>query len=291
MSLVGRIVAGEASTPAGQQAVLNVMQNRAAINFGGYGTTIEAQATAPLQFSAYPNALGQASGNTEAMVSAANAGTLGNIVPNSLNYANPSIMNQASTPNSWVWGAQASGQGVTIGGNTFWANSRGGSPGYDPSQLYNGTGSGTTASDGVPDNASGGTPSYVDPNADPLGSSLTMTPGSSPGASGTSASTSTSTAGDVGQGAPVTQGLQQGTIAAIQGWITNIENSFGSGLKSALTAGENAVGTYFAGLQNWFSRAFLIILGIVIVAVALIALMWDHGGKETVVQMGRIAAA
>ena len=138
MSLLGQIVAGESATPAGQQAVINVIQNRAAVNFGGYGTSLEQQATAFQQFSAYPNALGQSSASTENLVSQAQNGTLGNIVPNSLNYANPSIMSQSSQPNSWVWSAQASGQGVQIGGNTFWANSKGGSPGYDPTQLASG---------------------------------------------------------------------------------------------------------------------------------------------------------
>lgn len=135
-SLLGRIVSGEAATPAGQQAVLNVIQNRAAVNFGGYGTTLEAQATAPYQFSAYPNALGASSPQTENLVGAAQEGSLGNIVPNSYNYANPSL-----TSAQWVQNAYASGQGVNVGGegNVFFANSQGGSPGYDPSQLYNAT--------------------------------------------------------------------------------------------------------------------------------------------------------
>jgi Cell Wall Hydrolase len=91
MSLLGQIVAGEAGGIAGQQAVLNVLMNRAAINFGGYGTTLLDQATAYKQFSAYPNALGSPTANTEAMVAAAQNGTLGNIVPDSLNYANPML--------------------------------------------------------------------------------------------------------------------------------------------------------------------------------------------------------
>ncbi len=56
------IIAGEASGIAPQQAVFNVIMNRAAVNFGGHGTTWIAQATAPEQFSAYPNALGKSTG-------------------------------------------------------------------------------------------------------------------------------------------------------------------------------------------------------------------------------------
>src|SRR5271165_1611007 len=114
MSLLGQIVAGEAATPLGQQAVLNTIQNRAAINFRGLGTTLEAQATAPFQFSAYPNSLGAPSSTTEAMVGAAQNGTLGNIVPNAVNYANPSVGNTANVP--WVASNVAGGQGVNVAG-------------------------------------------------------------------------------------------------------------------------------------------------------------------------------
>jgi hypothetical protein len=269
MSLVGRIVAGESATPAGQQAVLNVMQNRAAVNFGGYGTTIEAQATAPLQFSAYPNALGASSSTTEGMVSAAQGGTLGNIVPNSLNYANPSIMNPATTPNSWVWGAQASGQGVQIGGNTFWANSKGGSPGYDPSQLASANG----VPAGPPDNATGGNTGY----------SVTANP------SGTSSTTSTGTGTTPAQGTQIQTALQPEETSFISSTVTGIENAMGAGVKGVVTAAENAVGTYLGGLQNWFSRAALILLGVILIGIALVFIMWDHGGKQTVETVARAA--
>lgn len=129
MSLLAQIVAGEASTALGQQAVLNVIMNRAAQS----GQSLIDVATAPKQFSAYPNALGVPSANTEAMVTAAQNGTLGNIVPNSLNYANPSL-----TSSGWVQSAFSTGQGVNVGGegNVFWANSKGGSPGYAPENAF-----------------------------------------------------------------------------------------------------------------------------------------------------------
>ena len=283
MSLVGRIVAGESATSAGQQAVLNVMQNRAAVNFGGYGATIEAQATAPLQFSAYPNALGASSATTEGMVTAANSGTLGNIVPNSLNYANPSIMSQSAQPNSWVWGAQASGQGVTIGGNTFWANSKGGSPGYDPSQLATNQG----VPPGPPDTSSGANPGTTDP----LGGSVTMNP--SGAATTTSPNTSTTATSGTGgaTGTPIQTSLQPEETNFITSTVTGIENAFGGAFTKALTAAETAAGTWLGSVQNWFIRAGVICLGIVLIALALIVIMWDHGGKETVVNLQKAAAA
>lgn len=123
-SILASIIQGESATPAGQLAVLNVMQNRAAVNFGGYGTSVFDQAIAPKQFSAYPNALQTPSDYSMALAADANnPGDYQNLVPNSLNYANPVAV---TNPNSWVWGAVNSGQGVKIGGNTFWANSQGG---------------------------------------------------------------------------------------------------------------------------------------------------------------------
>lgn len=139
MTTLARILTGESATLAGRQAVLNVIMNRAKANFSGFGNTWIAQATAPNQFSCYPNALGPEDATTEAMIQAAIAGELGNIVPLSFNYANPNIMSRAATPNSWVWAALATNAGVVIGGNTFWANDQGGSPGYDPSKLWKGT--------------------------------------------------------------------------------------------------------------------------------------------------------
>lgn len=96
---------------------------------------------------------------------------------------------------------------------------------------------------------------------------------------------------DVGQGAQVTQGLQQGTIDAITKWIGGIESAFGGGLKSALTAAETAAGTWLGSVQNWFARAGLIFLGIVLIAIALVVILWDHGGEQVARQAGRFAAA
>jgi len=130
-TLLASIIAGESSLLAGQQAVLNVIMNRAATNYGNHGTTWIAQATAPQQFSAYPNALGKPTSDIYAMILAAIDGELGNIVPKALNYANPSL-----TSAEWVKEANATGLGVNIGGNVFWADDKGGSPGYDPSKLW-----------------------------------------------------------------------------------------------------------------------------------------------------------
>ena len=80
-------------------------------------------------------------------------------------------------------------------------------------------------------------------------------------------------------------------MSQISSWITNIENAFGGGLKSTLTAAETGLATYFAGIQNWFIRAGLIVVGVILLAVALVALLWDHGGKETAQRFATVAAA
>ena len=130
-TLLASIIAGEAAGIEPQQAVFNVMMNRAAVNFSGFGTTWISQATAAKQFSAYPDALGKPTADTYAMIAAAIDGKLGNIVPKALNYANPRLTNA-----TWVQQANATGLGVDIGGNVFWADDKGGSPGYDPSKVW-----------------------------------------------------------------------------------------------------------------------------------------------------------
>lgn len=141
------------------------------------------------------------------------------------------------------------------------------------------SGSGTTLASGAADGGQGA--NVVGPDSDPLGTSVTMNP------SGTSSTTSTGTA----QGAPIQTALQPEEVSQISSWITNIESAFGGGLKSTLTAAETGLATYFAGIQNWFIRAGLIVVGVILLAVALVALLWDHGGKETAQRFATVAAA
>jgi hypothetical protein len=143
------------------------------------------------------------------------------------------------------------------------------------------SGSGTTIANGPTDSSGTGDNSGVTADSNPLGASVTQNP------SGTSSTTTS----DTGTGVQETQGLQQGTIAAITSWISGIESATGGAFSGAVKAAETAIGTYFSSIQNWFVRAFLIIVGIVIVGVALIALLWDHGGQKVAGQMQTFAAA
>ena len=275
------VIQGEAGNdPAAQFAVASTMYNRATISgpYVGGGSGDITAVVLPSQFNGYnPNP------NSNAMTL---AGALmnGNAPPggstgNATFFAAPVQGNAA-----WAApGGPLFQNGTNIGGNFFSDQQGAPSANFQPPNY---TGAGTTIANGPPDGVLTMNP------ADPNYGDITNIPVAGVNAPATTAQPSTTTlSGDVGQGAPITQGLQQGTLNAIQGWITNLETSFGSGLAATLKAAETGLGTYFGSVQNWFTRAFLIIVGIVILAVALVALMWDHGGKETVVNLGKAAAA
>jgi hypothetical protein len=108
--LLAKIVAGEAATPEGQQAVLSVMRNRAANNFAGSDAGLSGIATVPHQFEAYPNKLGTPKPFTYDLINQANAGTLNDNTNGALYYVaagNPGM-------NKGVGDSP-----VNIGGNVF----------------------------------------------------------------------------------------------------------------------------------------------------------------------------
>jgi hypothetical protein len=83
--------------------------------------------------------------------------------------------------------------------------------------------------------------------------------------------------------------LGPGTTKPIGDWIKEIMSGFGQETDKVLGAGQNAVANYFGGISNWFVRAFLIFLGIVLVAIGLIVLMWDHGGEQVATKVMKVA--
>jgi hypothetical protein len=134
------------------------------------------------------------------------------------------------------------------------------------------TGSGSTIAHGPADTSSGANPGTTDP----LGSSVTQNP-SGTGSAGAS-------------GTPIQTSLQPEETSFITSTVTGIENAFGRAFTKALTAAETAAGTWLGSVQNWFIRAGVIFLGIVLIALALVVILWDHGGKETVVNLSKAAA-
>jgi Cell Wall Hydrolase len=263
---LAQTIQGEAgSNPANQFAVASTIYNRMqAGNFPG-GSDPNAIVNAPQQFvgfSATPNS------SAQAMADAIQNGTLSSMgsTGNAVNFQS----GQTAANNGFTNG------GTNIGGN--WFSDRFGAPTSNfQAPQYGGAGSAIAT--GNPDTSSGANPGTTDP----LGSSVTQNP------SGTS---STTTAGsNAGTGTPETQGLQTGTINAITGWITGIESAVGGVASGAIKSAETAAGTWLGSMQNWFSRAGLILLGVILIALALAVIMWDRGGKETIVNMGKAAAA
>jgi hypothetical protein len=132
------------------------------------------------------------------------------------------------------------------------------------------SGSGSTLANGPTDGGSGA--NVVGPDSNPLGTSVTENP------SGASSTTSSGTG--TAQGTQIQTALQPEETSFITSTVQGIENAFGGGLKATLTAAETGLATYFAGIQNWFVRAGLILLGVILLGVALVALMWERGGEK-----------
>ena len=281
------VIQGEAGNdPAAQFAVASTMYNRMSMPgpYVGGGSGSVASVVLPSQFNGYnPNP------NSNAMTL---AGALmnGNAPPggstgNATFFAAPVQGNAA-----WAApGGPLFQNGTNIGGNYFSDQQGAPSGNFQPPQY---TGAGTTIADGP-----SGDSVTMDPNSPNFGdiTNIPVAGVNAPAATTTTPSPSTpgqaTTASGTAQGAPIQTGLQPEEVSQIGSWINNVESATGAGLKSALTAFQTGLGTYFGSVTNWFTRAFLIIVGIVILAVALVFLMWDHGGKETVVNLTKAAAA
>ena len=248
---LAQTIQGEAgSNPANQFAVASTIYNRMqAGNFPG-GTDPNAIVNAPSQFvgfNATPNATAQ---SFAAAIQNGTLPSMGN-TGNAVNFQS----GQTAANNGFTNG------GANIGGN--WFSDRFGAPTSNfQAPQYGGAGS--AIANGNPDTSSGANPGTTDP----LGSSVTQNP------SGTSSTTSPP------QGTQIQTALQPEEQSFITSAISGIESAMGGGLTKTITAAETAVGNYLGGLQNWFIRAMVIMLGVVLIGIALVFLMWDHGGKQ-----------
>ena len=277
------VIQGEAGgDPAAQFAVASTMWNRMSTPgpYVGGGSGSVASVVLPSQFNGY-----NASPNSNAMNL---AGALMNGQPppggstgNATFFAAPVAGNAAwAAPGGPLFNPTTGG--TNIGGNYFTDQLGAPSSNFQPPQ-YNG--SGTTIANGPADTSSGST--VASGSTDPLGSSVTMNP---TGTATTTTPTTSSTSTGAAQGVPEQQALQPEAVSQIGSWITGIENSVGGAFSGAVKAAETAAGTYLGSVQNWFTRAGLIFLGVLIIVVALVVLMWDHGGKNvatTAVQVAR----
>jgi N-acetylmuramoyl-L-alanine amidase len=281
------VIQGEAGGQGtvGMQAVGAVIANRAATNFSGYGGDLQSQVLAPNQFQGQS---GTPSGTAYSVADALIAGNNPDPTGGALYYANP-----GASSASWARNLNSS-NALKIGDHYFTDNTNG--------VPFTGSGAGSTIADGSPNNSSGlaagsgGTGGdYVTANPDGTSSTGDLTQYPVAGVNAPSGQSSTSSQGggmtaDAGQGSPVTQGLQQGTIDAITKWVNSIESATGGAFSGALKSAQTAVGTLFGGVENWFIRAGLIVLGIILIAVALVVILWDHGGQQVAQQAVKVAA-
>jgi hypothetical protein len=86
-----------------------------------------------------------------------------------------------------------------------------------------------------------------------------------------------------GTGSQITVGLQKSLVGDVQGWITEIATGVWQGMVKSL-------GSTFLSIQNWFVRAFVIIVGLVILAIGLIKLS-GHDVTTVIAKGAELAAA
>jgi hypothetical protein len=246
---LAQTIQGEASDPAGQFAVASTIFNRAKLGTFPGGSNPVAIVNAPQQYVGYaatPSPTAQALADAIQNGTLDHFGTTGNAV------------NFQSGPTAAANGLTA---GSNIGGN--WFSDQFGAPtaNFVPPALGvsqiaagdpNNSSSGIAAGSGA-----GSTGGGFDP-ATGLPAGLTDTVAN---ASGTGA----------GTGSAITVGLQKSLVGDIEGWITQVAKGVWSGVWTS-------VSSTFLSIQNWFVRAFVIIIGLAILVIGLIKVTGNDVG-------------
>ena len=251
------ILQGESSSPQGWQAIGNVLTNRAAANYGGYGSDILSQALAPNQFQ------GQSTPSSGAIAAAQGilSGNNPNVVGNAMFYAAPGSTAQ------WAVNALGLGKGITIGGNTFFADTSGATPTGAPSSLPGPLGGmtgpkitmmdgGSTPGGGTGAQSGGGT------GAQPGGGTGAQAGGNTgPGAP--IVITDITNAGVVGAG-QIKAGLGQ-----VQSGLKTTASSITSSEQAAAQTATGITNTGLAAVADWFVRGAVGLLGILLLVLGL----------------------
>jgi hypothetical protein len=123
----------------------------------------------------------------------------------------------------------------------------------------------SNASSGIAAGSGAGSTQGIDP-ATGMPSTLTDVAGNAAGSG-------------AGTGSQLTVGIQKSLIGDVQGWITEIAKGVWQGLSGSLSA-----------IQNWFVRAFVIIVGLVVLAIGLIKITGNNVGDQ-LAKVAEIAAA
>lgn len=95
-------------------------------------------------------------------------------------------------------------------------------------------------------------------------------------------------------GGPAATGITPGLAAGITGWITDIETKTGNAFSGAVSSVEAGVLNAFKGalssVEDWTVRGFLILIGVLILAIALWKL-FDPDGEKTKAAAEHLAMA
>jgi mannosyl-glycoprotein endo-beta-N-acetylglucosaminidase len=111
-----------------------------------------------------------------------------------------------------------------------------------------------------------------------------------PGAVSPTSPAASSVPGDPGYIPPASTGglfefgLGSGVINSINGWVSGIETAVGNSVSRVF-------GNILGGLENWFSRGFLIVLGILIAIIALWRIIDPSGEKAQAFARSAVVAA
>lgn len=258
---LAQTIQGEAGDPAGQFAVAATIWNRS--HSGGFpgGSDPNAIVNAPQQYVGYS---ATPSANATALAAAIQNGTLPSYgtVGNAVNFQS---------------GSTAAANGLTAGSNIGgnWFSDRFGAPSSNFVAPALGTGQ---LAIGDPNNSSSGI--AAGSGAGSVGGAID--PATGMPATLTDAAGNSSGSG-AGTGAPITIGLQKSLVGDIEGWITQVAKGVWSGVW-------DSVSSTFLNIQNWFVRAFVIIIGLVILAIGLIKVTGNNV-TEVVLKAGELAAA
>jgi hypothetical protein len=146
---------------------------------------------------------------------------------------------------------------------------------FNQSLLGDGSGGTVSAQGTFPDSSAGTVPAVSPDSGGSVSDTSGLTTDSSGGIQGPSIA-----GGGGGQGMPIDLGLQSSTTQFISGQSKQIESAFGSEAANILTAGQSAIGTFFAGFTDFSIRAVLIVLGIIITFIALWRILFPDESKE-----------
>jgi hypothetical protein len=300
------VIQGEAgSDPAAQFAVASTMWNRMSTPgpYVGGGSGDVGSVVLPSQFNGY-NSTPNSNAMTLAGALMSGQAPPGGDTGNATFFAAPVAGNASwAAPGGALF--QPGTGGTNIGGNYFTDNLGAPSSNFR-APNYNGSG---TLADGSTDNSSGlaagsgGTGGdYVTANPNGTSSTGDLTQYQ---VAGVNAPLDATVTADVApdQMAGVTKiTATEGFAKLIGDTTTSIETAFGKGTASVVSAAQagltttlkgagDAIGNLFSGLESWFIRGGLIVLGVILVAIGLFVLMWDHGGKEATTTAVKMAAA